>query len=89
MTPAVKAGLQDLSKVRSLGHKNVFVRVGQPYTYEPVRSAFKKAVKDANQRFTISRLEALRSYELADGRNRYDHSHADSGSQIGSHVEAV
>jgi integrase len=43
MTHAVKAALQDLTKVRSLAHKNVFVRSGQPYTYEPVRTAFKKA----------------------------------------------
>lgn len=42
MTPPVRAALQDLAKVRSLAHKNVFVRAGQPYTYEPVRTRLKR-----------------------------------------------
>ena len=57
MTPPVRAALQDLAKVRSLAHKNVFVRAGQPYTYEPVRTAFKKAVKAAG-------IEDLRFHDL-------------------------
>jgi integrase len=57
MTPAVKAALQDLAKVRSLAHKSVFVRAGQPYTYEPVRTAFKKAVK-------VAGIDDLRFHDL-------------------------
>jgi integrase len=57
MTAPVKAALHDLSKVRSLAHKNVFVRAGQPYTYEPVRTAFKKALK-------VAGIDDLRFHDL-------------------------
>jgi integrase len=57
MTPEVRAAIQELAKVRSLSHKSVIVIQGQPATYEPMRTLFKKAIKKAG-------IENLRFHDL-------------------------